>query len=143
LIKYKYKRSESITENEFKITFGAVDEVERNKQNIKLTQEMEMELIAMFRAADKNNSGFIDRDELSVCLLSIGVNPSQSELDDFMRKFDKNQDSQISIDEFRLIMEEKIKSDVYAMEEMVAEIRKEFIAVDVNNNRVLNREQLR
>ena len=104
---------------------------------------MEMEMLAMFRAADKNNSGFIDRNELQECLLSIGINPSQSELDEFMRKFDKNQDSQISIDEFRFIIEEKIKSDVYAMEEMVAEIRKEFITVDVNNNRVLNREQLR
>ena len=44
----------------------------------------------------------------------------------------------MSFDEFKMIMEEKIKNEMLTSESVIDELKREFKKVDMNNTRMLN-----
>lgn len=55
-----------------------------------------------------------------------------------MRRYDKNNDKTISYEEFKIIMEDKIKNDMMTAETIIDELKREFKKVDIDNSRLLN-----
>lgn len=68
------------------------------------TASLEEKLRAGFRVFDQNNDGVISASELATCIRAQGKNPTEAQLKELMTKFDKNQDSVISFDEFKAMM---------------------------------------
>ena len=62
-------------------------------------------LVLLFRKFDLNNSGKISADELYTVLSKMHRFVSKAEVDDLIRRADKNRDGHISIDEFMDILE--------------------------------------
>ena len=63
----------------------------------------------IFDAADEDNSGFIDREELTKFInhysVSTGMRtPTKQEIDHIIKTYDKNNDGKISLDEFTHFM---------------------------------------
>lgn len=56
----------------------------------------------------------------------------------FSKRYDKNNDRALSYDEFKEIMEEKIKNEMMNSESIIEEIKREFRKVDMNNTRALS-----
>lgn len=55
----------------------------------------------IFHSFDKDNSGFIDINELKQVSKELGREMDQSELEECMKDLDINKDNKISYDEFR------------------------------------------
>ncbi len=104
---------------------------------------MDKEIISIFEEVDRDKSGFIEKNELKDALIKIGINPTLQEIDKFMSTFDKNKDEKISLDEFKLIFYDKIRSEMMLMDETMSKLRKEFRKADINQTRMLNIEQLK
>jgi Ca2+-binding EF-hand superfamily protein len=104
---------------------------------------LDKEIISIFEEVDRDKSGFIEKNELKDALIKIGINPTLQEIDKFMSTFDKNKDEKISLDEFKLIFYDKIRSEMMLMDETMSKLRKEFRKADINQTRMLNIEQLK
>ncbi|XP_002124710.2 uncharacterized protein LOC100186502 [Ciona intestinalis] len=59
-----------------------------------------IELEMAFKVFDRDNNGFISRDELRDVLRSMTENPTEEELDEMMREADTDGDGQIDYREF-------------------------------------------
>lgn len=55
----------------------------------------------VFESFDKDNSGFIDRDELKQAIAQIGVEMNEMDVYNMMLDLDRNGDGKISLDEFQ------------------------------------------
>lgn len=64
----------------------------------------EDELLECFRAFDKNNDGFISRQELEEVMSRLGENLSPQEISDMMNEADTNKDGQIDFKEFKKLI---------------------------------------
>uniref|UniRef100_UPI00358E147D troponin C, skeletal muscle-like n=1 Tax=Myxine glutinosa TaxID=7769 RepID=UPI00358E147D len=65
----------------------------------------EEELADVFRILDRNQDGYIDRDELWEILKHTGESISETEVDTLMIEGDKNNDGKLDFDEFLKMME--------------------------------------
>lgn len=136
--------SGSITQSEFLLLFEEPDQkIEKNKANLRLPDELQREIQTLFEEVDVDKSRFIDKNELGQALMKVGVNPTLQELDEYIAKFDRDGDGKISYGEFLYIFQDKLKSEMLMMDEMISNLRKEFKKADINQNRLLNKEQLR
>mmetsp|Transcript_42290 Transcript_42290/g.72853 ORF Transcript_42290/g.72853 Transcript_42290/m.72853 type:complete len:187 (+) Transcript_42290:101-661(+) len=78
---------------------SAIDQV-----NLNIFTDNDFE--ASFRKFDRDQSGFIERDEIQALLEDVYRGPCrQVEVDMFLMKFDQNYDGKISWDEFRSTLE--------------------------------------
>ena len=64
-----------------------------------------------FKNADLNKNSFIERSELAILLKSIygtlGLNPpEEKEIDDELKRLDKNKDQKLSKEEFKVFVKE-------------------------------------
>lgn len=64
------------------------------------TQRMSMLILFTCRKYDLNNSGRISREELYTVLSKMYRSLSKDDVEDFVRKVDRDRDGMISIDEF-------------------------------------------
>lgn len=55
-----------------------------------------------------------------------------------MKRYDKNGDKTLSFEEFKLIMEEKLKNEMMTSDTVINDLKREFKKVDMNNTRMLN-----
>lgn len=55
-----------------------------------------------------------------------------------MKRYDKNGDKTLSFEEFKLIMEEKLKNEMMTSDTVINDLKREFKKVDMNNKRMLN-----
>ena len=67
----------------------------------KLMQEYEQ----AFKLFDKDNSGFIDADELRTVMKQFGTELSESEVADLMHEVDDNNNGEIDMKEFMILMQ--------------------------------------
>ena len=63
-----------------------------------------------FEVFDKDKDGKISRQELKTIMRSLGQNPSDDDIEEMMLSVDKNQDGQISYDEFMNLISIQIKA---------------------------------
>ena len=64
-----------------------------------------------FQNADLNKNSFIERNELAILLKSIygtlGLNPpEEKEIDDELKRLDKNEDQKLSKEEFKVLVKD-------------------------------------
>ncbi|XP_052137267.1 putative calmodulin-like protein 6 [Oryza glaberrima] len=64
----------------------------------------EEELRKAFRIFDKDDNGFISRNELSMVMASLGEEMTEDEIDDMMKAADSNNDGQVDYEEFKRVM---------------------------------------
>ena len=64
------------------------------------------ELKMLFRMFDVDSSGFITASEYKMCLIALGEEATEEEIDETMREADKNGDGKISFEEFSKMMED-------------------------------------
>lgn len=135
--------SGTISQNEFMLLFEESDQlVDKQKANIRLPDELQKEIQELFFEVDVDRSNFIDKNELGQALMKVGMNPTNQELDEYFLKFDKDGNGKISYGEFLYIFQDKIKSEMMIMDELLSNLRREFKKADIYQNRLLNKEQL-
>jgi len=90
---------------------------------------------ATFMEFDANRSGFIEREELSALLTTMGCTPSAATIDDVLSKIDSDKDGKISLAEF---------TPWYAACEkrLEAEMGATFKALDEDGNGVLDANEI-
>lgn len=86
-----------------------------------------------FSVFDKDNDGFITLKELGTVMRSLGQNPTESELHELIREYDKDESGTIDFTEFFDLMYKKMKET-----EMEKEILEIFEALDRDGNGVLS-----
>lgn len=84
----------------------------------------------VFKYFDKDNSGYLEINELGDALRCVGLNPSKAQIDNLIKESDTNSDKKLNIEEFK---------DMYARVEVSASITledliKEFKEFDKNNS---------
>ena len=55
---------------------------------------------AMYALVDTNNDNILSREEFDVCLKRVGLNLTDSEVDDFIARYDTSGDGELERDEF-------------------------------------------
>ena len=134
--------SGTISQSEFFLLFEEPEKREKNKENIRLPDELQREIQGLFMEVDTDKSNFIDKNELGQALMKVGMNPTLQELEQYLGKFDKDGDGKISFEEFRYIFQDKLKNEMMVMDELISNLRKEFKKADIYQNRLLGKEQL-
>ncbi|KAL4486335.1 hypothetical protein ABPG72_007121 [Tetrahymena utriculariae] len=134
----------TISYNEFELYFAGSEEVVQKKRNKKLSisPQMEQEILELFRIVDVNGDQQINADELNRLFSKIGTFASAQEIEEYIRRYDKNGDRTLGYEEFKMIMEEKIKNEMMTSESIIDDLKKEFKKVDLQNTRSLNIGQL-
>ena len=66
------------------------------------TQE---EIAEAFRIFDKDGNGFISAQELANVMTSLGERLTEAEINEMIKEADLDQDGQISLDEFKQLMQ--------------------------------------
>eukprot|EP01083_Nonionella_stella_P242036 844632_1 len=108
----------------------------RSKQKRRLTQEEVDEYREAFSLFDKDGDGSISADELGIVVRTIGMNPTELEVQDMMKELDKNKDGVIEFDEFLDMMSQMDDPDPN-------EIRKMFRKFDTDGSGGLSLQELR
>ena len=78
----------------------------------KISQEERRRLGDIFNSIDTDNSGDIDKNEFKKALALIGSNISEGDIGKIFERFDKNGNGTITYDEFRLLMEDRMKQEM-------------------------------
>jgi len=86
---------------------GSIGDILKDDKKIKLLTE------AAFKSVDANTNGSLEKNELEKAMIKAaadaGVNPpTDKEVEDVLRDFDKNNDSQLSLDEFEAFIRQTI-----------------------------------
>lgn len=90
-----------------------------------------------FNVFDKDNDGFITLKELGTVMRSLGQNPTETELHDLIKQYDRDESGTIDFIEFFDLMYKKMKET-----EMEQEIFEIFEALDRDGNGVLSGEEI-
>lgn len=110
--------------------------------SLQLDYELDDKQSELFRTEfalyDKDNSGFITVEEFGTVMRSLGVNMSETELQEMVDTVDRDSDGEISYDEFVMMM--RIKMTNQCNEEELAEA---FRAFDADESGFVTGEELR
>lgn len=90
-----------------------------------------------FNVFDKDNDGFITLKELGTVMRSLGHNPTESELHDTIKEYDKDESGTIDFTEFYDLMLKKLKES-----EMQTEIFEIFETLDRDGNGTLSGQEI-
>ena len=83
-----------------------------NQDNFRIPEEIEEQIHNLFSQIDTDNSGDIDKNEFKKALALIGSNISEGDIGKIFERFDKNGNGTITYDEFRLLMEDRMKQEM-------------------------------
>merc|ERR1712054_588583 len=81
---------------------------QRAKALDSLTEQQKADLGEAFTLFDTDGSGSIDAAELGTAMTALGFNPKKSEIDKIVRDMDKDGDSTIDMEEFFVMLAEKM-----------------------------------
>ncbi|XP_028753345.1 probable calcium-binding protein CML18 [Neltuma alba] len=76
-----------------------------NKQPVKLDDEQLAELREIFRSFDRNKDGSLTQLELGSLLRSLGLKPSEDQLEALIQKADRNSNGMVEFSEFVAMVE--------------------------------------
>lgn len=107
-------------------------EVENNSDTYKMDQIREA-----FAVFDKDNDGFITLKELGTVMRSLGQNPTEMELLELIKQYDRDESGTIDLAEFSELMMKKMKES-----EIEQEIFEIFEALDRDGNGVLSGQEI-
>ncbi|XP_053394974.1 troponin C, skeletal muscle-like [Mercenaria mercenaria] len=102
------------------------------------TTDMQQEWIKMFNELDENKDGELCKDEIKYLMRVCGANPTDEDVDEYIRDVDKNDDMKISCEEFCLFMEKQ-----YAQGAPQDKLREAFDCFDKNKDNYIDREELK
>ena len=134
-------RTGFISENEFRLHFDEQDPIYQ-RRDVKMTMQMVDEIDQLFAEIDTDRSGYLSRDEILRSLGQLGAKVTTEEANRLFEELDKNGDNKISREEFRVVMEDKIKKSILHLEGLLSELRTEFKRVDIYNKGALKPDQV-
>merc|ERR1719271_632240 len=73
-----------------------------------LTDEQKAELKEAFELFDTDGSGAVDTSELHTAMKALGFEPKKEEIDKMVREMDKDGDATVDLEEFYVMMAEKM-----------------------------------
>ncbi|KAF1345104.1 putative calmodulin [Delphinella strobiligena] len=100
--------------------------------------EQMKELKEVFRLFDKDGDGSISVEELGEVMRSLGLNPSNEDLQDIVAEIDVDNNGVIEFDEFFAIMSRKVKTS-----DTDSELREAFRIFDRDGSGTINADELR
>ena len=86
--------------------------------DVQLSPEQEDQIKQAWLLFDDDNSGTIEAHELKKVMITLGLNPTQEELDDIIQDIDRDNDGTIDYNEFLRLMSTKLK-DAQTEEELL------------------------
>merc|ERR1711965_673020 len=93
------------------VAMGKYDEATKRVQAVQgLTDAQKADLTEAFTLFDTDGSGAIDSSELCTAMAALGFNPKKSEIDKMVREMDKDGDATIDLEEFMIMLAEKMNS---------------------------------
>ena len=88
---------------------GKYDEANKRAESVAgLTDAQKADLKEAFTLFDTDGSGAIDSSELCTAMAALGFNPKKSEIDKMVREMDKDGDATIDLEEFMIMLAEKM-----------------------------------
>ncbi len=113
--------------------------MESNQYNafLKTDQEKVNQIREAFNVFDKDNDGFITLKELGTVMRSLGQNPTESELHDIIKQYDRDDSGTIDFIEFFDLLYKKMNDT-----ELEQEILEIFEAFDRDGNGVLSGQEI-
>ncbi|PIN09696.1 Calmodulin and related proteins (EF-Hand superfamily) [Handroanthus impetiginosus] len=96
------------------------------------------ELRDVFATFDKNNDGFITRQELKESLKNIGISAGETDVADMVEKVDSNGDGLIDFDEFCKLFD----SNIISGDNRDGDLREAFDVFDDNKDGLITVEEL-
>jgi len=106
-----------------------------------ITEEQKAELQDAFNMFDKNGDGKISSSEIGMLLRSIGQDPTESEIKDFIHEVDTDENGTIEFSEFCSLM--LAKKNMKTNEEKEAELLESFKVFDKNGDGFISADELR
>lgn len=94
-----------------------------------------------FDLFDKNGNGSICKEELGSLLRAVGENPSQREIDFFIKSCDKNKNDLIEFEDFRHLMK-IIRRDSVRKEDEEKTLQRAFRLFDKDGSGTIDKEEL-
>lgn len=104
-----------------------------------LPSEERDDCMDVFGLLDSNRNNYIDLNELGPGLRALGLNPSMAEIKSLMMKFDKDENSQLTLEEFAGVYKDCLSSKG----EKEKELREQFEKLDRNHDGQLSVNELR
>ncbi|KAJ3395325.1 hypothetical protein HDU84_000092 [Entophlyctis sp. JEL0112] len=81
-------------------------------QRTGLTADQLRELVEIFSLVDVDHGGTIDTDELAVLMNTLGLKPSQMELETMIKELDSENTGEIDFESFVGAMTKKLETDI-------------------------------
>lgn len=106
-----------------------------------LTEVEISELKDAFALFDKNNDGFINFPELKDIVVSLGNNPSDSEIERMIHELDADGDGSIDFPEFLIFMSKNFKKR--ARRSVCEELKDAFNVFDRNGDGYITHEEMK
>ena len=106
--------------------------------DVQLSPEQEDQIRQAWLLFDDDDSGQIDANELKKVMISLGLNPTQEELDDIIQDIDRDNDGTIDYNEFLRLMSTKLK-DAQTEEELA----EAFAVFDIHNRGLFGKQELK
>ena len=103
-----------------------------------LTEEQIAEFKEAFALFDKDNNGSISSSELATVMRSLGLSPSEAEVNDLMNEIDVDGNHQIEFSEFLALMSRQLKSN-----DSEQELLEAFKVFDKNGDGLISAAELK
>jgi calmodulin len=106
--------------------------------NTNVNQDKINEIKEAFQVFDKDSDGFITIKELATVMRSLGHNPTESELQDMIKQYDKDESGTIDFAEFFELMTNKMLES-----QIEEELIETFRVFDRDGNGLLSGQELK
>jgi calmodulin len=118
----------------------AESDLSSKMNHYQLTEEQIAEFKEAFSLFDRDEDGVIASKDLGIVMRSLGVNPTEAEITDWIKELDQNAPGAIDFQEFLSIMSRKMETTVVNEEEEILAAIKIF---DVDGSGVMNPAQFK